>query len=316
MMGETLARRVIGNDDKAHVIGELDGLLIAETGVAHTSLPGKTIAESAILEQTGVGVVGLWDRGLYQATDLETTINQNSILLLAGTEAQIQTYNEVFGAKEEVSSKVVIVGGGRVGRVLSRTLTEAGIEWVIIEKLAQRVRGIEHKIIGDAAEMEVLEEAGIREAASIIMTTHDDPLNTFLTIFCRRLRNTVQIISRCTRLRTAARMYRAGADLVISYASMGAHTIFSYLQGGAVLLADDVIVFTRKVPGSLAGKSIAASEVRSRSGCSIIAVEADGQRQINPGPEQLLPEEGTLILVGTLDAERQFLASFETGQLG
>ena len=46
LMGEALARRVIGNDGKAHVVGELDGLFIAETGVARTSLPGKTVAEN------------------------------------------------------------------------------------------------------------------------------------------------------------------------------------------------------------------------------------------------------------------------------
>ncbi len=40
-MGETLARRVIGNDAKAHVIGELDGLLIAETGRGPHLPPGK-----------------------------------------------------------------------------------------------------------------------------------------------------------------------------------------------------------------------------------------------------------------------------------
>ena len=206
---------------------------------------------------------------------------------------------------------MVIVGGGRVGRALSRSLTEAGVEWVIIEKLPERVRGIEHKIIGDASEFEVLVQAGMREAATVIITTHDDPLNTFLTIFCRRLRNDLQIIARCTRPRTAARLHRAGADLVLSYASMGAHMIFNHLRdSGTVPLEDGVNVFTATVPNSLAGFSIQASQVRSRTGCSIIALEIAGQRQVNPGPEQLLPEEGSLVLVGSLEAEREFFSVF------
>lgn len=311
LMGEALARRVIGNDAKAHVIGELDALFIAETGVARTSLPGKTVAETGILEQTGVAVVGRWDRGLYHPTDLESPISQNSILLLAGTEEQILSYNDLFGAEDDETCKVVIVGGGRVGRALSRSLTEAGVEWVIIEKLPERVRGIEHKIIGDASEFEVLVQAGMREAATVIITTHDDPLNTFLTIFCRRLRNDLQIIARCTRPRTAARLHRAGADLVLSYASMGAHMIFNHLRdSGTVPLEDGVNVFTATVPNSLAGFSIQASQVRSRTGCSIIALEIAGQRQVNPGPEQLLPEEGSLVLVGSLEAEREFFSVF------
>jgi len=311
LMGETLARRVMGNDAKAHVIGAIDDLRIAETGIARTSIPGKTVAESEILEKTGMVVVGRWDRGSYYPTDLTTPLTQGSILLLAGTEEQIQNYNDVFGVTTEESCKVVIVGGGRVGRVLSSALTKAGIEWVIIEKLRKRVANIENKIIGDASEFEVLVEAGMREAASVIITTHDDPINTFLTIFYRRLRNNLQIISRCTRPEYASRLHRAGADLVLSYASMGANTIFTHLRGsGTVPLGDGVNVFTIPIPSSLIGISIAMSEVRSRTGCSIIALEIDGQRQFNPGPDEPLPEEGSLVLVGSLEAERLFLSTF------
>lgn len=312
LMGETLARRVIGNDAKAHVIGELDDLRIAETGIARTALPGKTVAESSISDKTGMVVVGRWDRGSYYPTDLTTPLKQESILLLAGTEKEIQEYNHVFGVAPEKCCKVVIVGGGRVGRALSRSLSNAGIEWVIIEKISERVADIEHKIIGDASEFEVLVEAGMRDAASVIITTHDDPMNTFLTIFYRRLRNDLQIISRCTRPETASRLHRAGADLVLSYASMGANTIFTHLRGsGNVPLGDGVNVFTTHIPSSLAGVSIAKSEVRSRTGCSIIALEIDGDRQFNPGPELLLPKEGHLVLVGSLEAERKFLSTFE-----
>ncbi|MGB6223288.1 potassium channel family protein [Haloferula sp.] len=312
LMGETLARRVIGNDAKAHVIGAIDDLRIAETGIARTSLPGKTVAESGISEKTGMVVVGRWDRGSYFPTDLTTPLRQESILLLAGTDKQIQEYNDVYGVATEESCKVVIVGGGRVGRALSRALTNAGIEWVIIEKIAERVLDIEHKIIGDASEFEVLVEAGMRGAASVIITTHDDPTNTFLTIFYRRLRNDLQIISRCTRPESASRLHRAGADLVLSYASMGANTIFTYLRGsGTVPLGDGVNVFTTHVPSSLAGVTIAKSEVRSRTGCSIIALEIDGQRQFNPGPDQSLPKDGSLVLVGSPEAEQEFLKTYE-----
>ncbi|MFC7338258.1 potassium channel family protein [Haloferula chungangensis] len=312
LMGETLARRVIGNDAKAHVIGELGDLLIAETGIARTSLPGKTVAGCGIFERTGMVVVGRWERGNYHPTDLSTPLTEESILLLAGTEIQVEVYNEVFGVTTEESCKVIIIGGGRVGRALSRSLTEAGIAWTIIEKIPARVQDIEHKIIGNASEFEVLVEAGMRDAASVIITTHDDPLNTFLTIFYRRLRNDLQIISRCTQPQYASRLHRAGADLVLSYASMGANTIFTHLRGsGTVPLGDGVNVFTTQVPSSLAGVTIAKSEVRSRTGCSIIALETGKIRQFNPGPEQQLPEGGNLVLVGSLEAEREFLSAFE-----
>lgn len=314
MMGQTLARRVIGNDAEAHVIGELDGLIIAEASPAHTPLVGKTIAESDLRRQTGVTVVGLWTRGRYEPTDPDTKIESHTVLLMAGSEAHFENYNRLFG-KHEVKhdkKKVVIAGGGRVGRATARALKEAGIEWTIIEKMPERVRQLEHTVIGDASDFEVLVKAGLQDAASVIITTHDDDVNVFLTIFHRRLRGSMQIISRCTHESNAARLHRAGADVTLSYASMGANTIFNLLRSSdTLLLAEGVNIFSVAIPPSLAGKTLADSAVRSRTGCSVLAVEIGGAREVNPDPFAELPKDGRIVLIGTLEAEREFLEAFK-----
>ena len=313
MMGQALARRVIGNDAKAHVIGELEGLLIAESSPAKTPLVGKTIAESGLRAATGVTVVGLWVRGQFSPVDPDTEIGIHTVLVLAGGAEHFERYNEMYGQHRpaEEMTKVVIAGGGRVGRATSRALTEAGIPWTLIERLPERVAGMKNSVIGDASDFDILVQAGLQEAASVIVTTRDDDMNVFLTIFYRRLRNALQIISRCTNEQNNARLHRAGADLTLSYASMGANTIFNHLRGSdTVLLAEGVNIFTAKLPRSLADKSIAESAVRSRTGCSIIALEIDGNREINPDPFIILPKDATLVLIGSLDAEKRFRETY------
>ena len=311
MMGVALARRVIGNDAAAHVIGELDGLIIAEANPAKTPLVGMTIADCQVREGTGVTVVGLWVRGQFAPVEPTSEIGNHSVLVLAGTQKQIERYNEVFGQHRQEENKILI-GGGRVGRATATELTKAGVKWTMIEKLHERVRDHANTIIGDASDFDILVKAGLRDAATVIITTHDDDLNTFLTIFYRRLRNDTQIISRCTQDKYASRMHRAGADLTLSYASMGANTIFNVLRGSdTVLLAEGVNIFTTGVPPALVGKTLAASAVRSRTGCSIIAVEIDGKRDINPAPDILLAEGARLVLIGTLEAEQEFFSSFK-----
>ena len=311
MMGVALARRVIGNDAAAHIIGELDGLFIAEANPAKTPLVGKTIAECSVREGTGVTVVGLWVRGVFKPADPTSEIGHHSVLVLAGTESQIERYNEIFGQHRQEENKIVIAGGGRVGRATANELTEAGVKWTMIEKLPERVRDHANTIIGDASDFDILVKAGLRKAATVIITTHDDDINTFLTIFYRRLRNDVQIISRCTEDKNAPRMHHAGADLTLSYASMGANTIFNVLRGSdTVLLAEGVNIFTTSTPPGLVGKTLAASAVRSRTGCSIIAIEIGGERDINPAPDILLAAEAKLVLIGTLEAEQAFFSAF------
>jgi Trk K+ transport system NAD-binding subunit len=61
---------------------------------------------------------------------------------------------------------VVIVGGGRVGRITSKALQQAGIVPVIIERAAERVTEHPEAVIGDATRMETLKAAKARDAAS------------------------------------------------------------------------------------------------------------------------------------------------------
>jgi voltage-gated potassium channel len=160
--------------------------------------------------------------------------------------------------------------------------------------------------------METLKAAVAREAATLIITTHDDDTNISLTIFFRRLRADLQIITRCTLERNVSTLHRAGADLVLSSASMGANTIFNLLRkSDTLLLAEGVSIFPTSVPHSLRGRRLIDCAVRSETGCTIIAMESQGKRIVDLGPDTVLPVEGKLLLVGTLEAEERFLKAFK-----
>ncbi|RYD18425.1 MAG: TrkA family potassium uptake protein, partial [Verrucomicrobiaceae bacterium] len=311
-MAHALARRVIGRDCAAHVIGTTEGLQIAEANAARTELEGKTIAESGIRPRTGVSIIGVWDRGRLASVDPDTVIKRQTVLVLAGTEEQIRTYNATFSRKVVGKSHVIIVGGGRVGRYTSRLLNEAGLSTTIIEKSAERVAGHPEAIVGDATHIDVLKAARAREADTIIVTTHDDDLNISMTIFFRRLRENFQIIARCTLDRNVQTLHRAGANLVLSSASMGANTIFNMIrESDNLLLAEGVFIFPSPVPKKMAGRRLGESAVRSETGCTVIAMEHRGQRVMNPGPDVVIPAGGRLLLIGTLEAEEKFLREFE-----
>ena len=98
---------------------------------------------------------------------------------------------------------------------------------------------------------------------------------------------------------------------------MGANSIFNMLHSGDILMvAEGVDVFRVKAPAVLAGKTIAASRVRSDTGCSIIGIEMDGDVRLNPDPGAALPAGSHLILIGTVDAEKKFLDAYGTDRPG
>lgn len=311
-MGWALARRVIGKQAAAFPIGTISGLVISETNAAGTPVEGKTLAECNIRQRTGVNVIGIWDHGRLKNVDPDTLIRRQTVLVLAGTEAQMLAYDSAFSQPDSGPAHVVIIGGGRVGRIISTALGEAGCHHVLIEKISQRVEEYPEAIIGDATHINTLRAANARKADTIIITTHDDDVNISLTIFFRRLRENLQIITRCTHDRNVQTLHRAGADLVLSSASMGAHSIFNLIRGSDnLLLAQGVIIFPSPIPDSMAGRRLADCAIRTQTGCTVIAVESEDTRIVNPDPDIILPMAGTLLLTGTLDAEEQFLREFK-----
>ena len=311
MMGQALARRVIGRDAAAHVIGESDGLIFAEANPAETELAGLTLAESNIRSRTGANVIGIWDHGRFRDAGPDTRIDPQNLLMLAGTREQIDAYSATYRRPDQGHGHVVIVGGGRVGRLTAAALREAGFSTALIEKDAKRVEGLPEVILGDATNIETLRAARAREAGALVITPHDDDINVSLTIFFRRLRSSLQIISRCTLERNVRTLHRAGADVVLSSASMAAHTIFDRIRSReSLLLAEGVSVFPSPVPAAMAGRRLADCAVRSATGCTIVAIECQGKRSVNPHPDTILPAGGRLTLIGTLEAEERFVRRF------
>lgn len=312
IMGNTLARRVSIRDSDAHIIGNLDGLLIAEASAAGTSLVGESLASSKIRARTGISVIGTWNRGALQPAEAQQPITDQTLFFVAGTQGQLDDFNATFTSETAEKPRVLIIGGGKVGRATYRALRELDIcATTIIEKSAERVQSIPEAVIGDATEMEVLKRAGARSATTLIITTHDDDTNVALTIFFRRLRSNWQILTRSTLDRNVSTLLRAGADLVLSYASMGANTILNVLRGSDyLLLAEGVNVFPVSIPAAMAGRKLCDLDLRSLTGCTVIAVEERERRVVNPPADYQLPDSGRMFLIGTIAAEDQFLRTF------
>ncbi|MBW1890171.1 MAG: NAD-binding protein, partial [Deltaproteobacteria bacterium] len=144
------------------------------------------------------------------------------------------------------------------------------------------------------------------------ITTHDDSMNIYLTIYCRQLRSDIQIVSRANLDGSISKLHRAGADLVMSHASMGANTIINLLKPNKILMfAEGLNIFRVSVNLSLAGKSLADSQIRKQTGCSVIAISRENKFSINPEPSILLGEHDEMVLIGTSEAEKRLMDIYQ-----
>ncbi len=310
LLGESLARRTLGMSMGANIIGKFDELIIAEASAMRTPLEGKTILQSNLREKTGVTVVGLWERGQFKMPQPQTRIDSTTVLVLAGSAEQLKKYDQIFSiyrVYHTTDAPVLILGGGRVGHAAAQILEDRQIVYKVVEKNSRLIKNDKY-VQGNAADLDTLNRAGIQKAPSVIITTHDDSMNIYLTIYCRQLRPDIQIVSRANLDGNISKLHRAGADLVMSHASMGANTILNLLKPDKVLMfAEGLNIFRTPVNASLAGQSLAESQIRKQTGCSVIAIGKKNKMDINPAPSTLLKEHDEMVLIGTSDAEKRLM---------
>ena len=316
LLGEGLSRRVINRTSRSSIIDRFGDLVVAEAPVMRTDLEGKTPVNCGLRQHTGVNIVGLWERGRFKLPQPHEPFTPNTVLVLAGTEEQMRAFNEFVQerlqepAKEE--GQVLILGGGRVGKAAADMLRQRGVACCIVEREGS-IRNTDLAYIqGDAADREVLDRAGLATAPAVIITTHDDDINIYLTIYCRRLRPDMQIVSRANLDRNVGILHAAGADLVLSLSSMVASNVINMLSPGRVFMLSEGLSIFRTVAGpGLEGQTLQASGIRHRTNCSVVAVHGlDGAMLINPRPGYVFAREDDVYLIGDRAAEQRYYELF------
>ena len=314
-LGEHLANRVSAGLTRANVIGHTHDLQLAEFPVHDTPMQGKTIRETALREHTGVSIVGVWQGGRIVPANADLELTPNSVAVVVGSPEQIADLNEILVIYDANPHPVLIIGGGRVGRAAARALVDRDVPVHILDRepdLAPLFSEItENHTIGDAADRRVMDAAGIANAPSVLLTTHDDAMNIYLTVYCRRLNPEIRILTRLTHERNVEAIRRAGADFVLSYASLGVQTVFSQVTGRElVVLGEGVDLFYLKLPHALAGKTLAGAEIGAKTGLNVIAVQEDGEIVTDVSPTRKLTRNSTLLAIGSPEQRERFGSTY------
>ena len=108
--------------------------------------------------------------------------------------SQINITLSAFGHEEKMAKKILIVGGGNIGFNLAKNLEvdSEGVRVKIIEKNKDRAEFIANElnntivINGDGLDEDVLKEANIEEAETILSLTNDDEDNIMVSVLAEK----------------------------------------------------------------------------------------------------------------------------------
>ena len=314
-LAERLANRINAGHAEVHVIGGIRNLRIAEFAVHNTPFAGRTIRETQIREATGVEIISVWERGKLLPARPDTYLSNASLLVLAGTEQQILELNLLLVIYDINYNPVLVIGGGKVGRATARALRRKDVAVHLIERneaLWPRIGEIPSRLFqGDAADRDLIMEAGLSNTPAVVLSGSDDAMNIYLAVYCRRLNPEVLILSRITHPRNLEAIYRAGADFALSYTSQGVEDIFAQLHARELLfIGEGVELFVVPAPASLVGRDLGRCAVSERTGLTVVGVQQNGVVVTNPPPSTSLLKGSELIMLGSTEQRQAFARDF------
>ncbi len=312
ILGRHMATRATTFGATAHALDSFGSLLIAEMPVYGTPFAGQSLGQVRLRERTGLSVIGILERGSFAAPRMDSVLSAHTLVLLAGTREQMAELERLVRV-DPVEDMVFILGHGRIGCAVATVLGKMNVPFTLIDKKDNLHCGDHETVRGDATRLDLLRKAGINNARGLIITTNDDNANIFLALASRHANSHVRIVARANREENVDELYAAGADFVVSNASVGANFLANVVEKKAsIFLTEGVNVFRRPLPPRLTGWSIAESNIGATTGCVVVALIRPDVPEplVTPPPETVLEAGMEIVLIGNAEQEQRFKQEF------
>ncbi len=214
-----------------------------------------------------------------------------------------------------LSHHVIICGYGRVGSTACDTLLRNRVPVVVVEADPAAVeRAIEDGVPvveGDATRDEVLIEAGLERARSVIASVASSSDNLVITLSCKALRPDIPVTARAIDHQTEKKLSLAGADAVVTPELVGGLRMAALAtQPGLAEFIETVVRdsayefrierFIVAPDSPVVGRSLSQLDLRKDSGAMVIGIAAEGEPlRANPDPLQPFREGDAVFGIGS-----------------
>ncbi len=209
--------------------------------------------------------------------------------------------------------RAIIVGGGKVGYYLARTLLERSYDVSVIEidkNVSQYFANTLDVtvVLGDGSTARALKKAGAERCDTIIAVTGEDEVNLIICQMAKRLYQVKKTIAKVNNPKNVDTIKNLGVDIAIS----GTDNIIRQMEREVdnsrikelMPISEKASVFEVTLPENYAygGKMIA--EIKLPENCNIISITRGGELLIPRGGTKLMSND-VLLIVSTTSAANE-----------
>lgn len=218
-----------------------------------------------------------------------------------------------------MKKQFMVIGLGRFGSSLTRTLMSNGHEVLAVDKNEQLVQEMApiatHALQADCTDEQVLRELGASNFTHAIVAIGDDLQASILTTLLLKDLKVPKVTAKARNEMHGKVLSKIGADYVIyPERDMGirlgnqisSDNLIDYIE-----LSSDYNLAEISAPPAMNGLSLKQLNIRARYGCTIMAIKTGDRINISPMADDAIHTGDVLLIIGSNDDIRDFESDYE-----
>lgn len=216
-----------------------------------------------------------------------------------------------------------VIGLGRFGGSVCKTLADAGQEVLAIDKYKSRVNDYKdiatQAVVADAQDEDVLRSLGIRNVDHVIVAIGEDIQASILVTLMVKEQGVKYVTAKAQNEYHAKVLEKLGVDRVVHPErdmgvrigrSLTSKNMVDYLDLDANFKLAEILITNPE----FVGKSLAEMDFRDRYGLNVIALAHSRQEMVLPSAGDVLTENDSILVAGPTRAIDKFEELMQKGK--
>ena len=216
-----------------------------------------------------------------------------------------------------------VIGLGRFGGSVCKTLADAGQEVLAIDKYESRVNDYKdiatQAVVADAQDEDVLRSLGIRNVDHVIVAIGEDIQASILVTLMVKEQGVKYVTAKAQNEYHAKVLEKLGVDRVVHPErdmgvrigrSLTSKNMVDYLDLDANFKLAEILITNPE----FVGKSLAEMDFRDRYGLNVIALAHSRQEMVHPSAGDVLTENDSILVAGPTRAIDKFEELMQKGK--
>lgn len=198
-----------------------------------------------------------------------------------------------------------VIGLGRFGFALAKTLSDAGKEVLVIDSSEAKIKQIrnfnENAFVVSTLDKDSLMDAGIQNCGTVIVCIGEQVDVSVLTTLNVISMGVPRVIAKAFSYEQGLILEKIGAEVIYPENDMAirlANKLISSSSLDYIELKGNIIISELKVTSKIANQTVLQSNLRSKYKLNIIALEHEGDTSTEITPDCVLRENDRMVVVG------------------